>query len=279
MLNVKWISGAVIAIAVVTVVCTASAEEKRESFFRARVSAPKHALELSPGLSYAEPFGDVAKGANVRDFAGSALAPHLGIAYRLTPHLALGVSGMYQEFSTGNDVSGATSSGRARAVGGGPDVTVHFRPYERVDPFLRGGFGYRAMWEVRAGANKGVVRHGLEIGRLALGLDMRVSQDVAIAPVIGANANVFFWASPDNGPSGAIADPRVNLTAMAGLEARFDLGGARIHHETGANWATDTMPSTTTTTSTTTPAPIAPTTPTTTTSGTVVSEPPPVVPE
>ena len=136
-----------------SVVSTAAAEEERGSFFRARVSAPKHALELSPGLSYAEPFGDVAKGANVRDFAGSALAPHLGVAYRLTPHLALGVTGMYQEFSSGNDVSGA-SPGRTRAVGGGPDFTVHFRPYERVDPFLRGGFGYRAMWQPRDGADR-----------------------------------------------------------------------------------------------------------------------------
>ena len=280
MLHVKLISIAASAITVATFVSTASAQEQQEGYFRARVYAPQRALELTPGLSYAEPFGDAAKGANVRDFAGSALAPTLGIAYRLTPHVAIGVTGMYQEFSAGNDVTaGTTVRGHARAVGGGPDVTVHFRPYERVDPFLRAGFGYRAMWELRDGANNDVVRHGLELGRLALGLDMRVSRDVAIAPVIGANANVFFWESRDNGASGAIPDPRVNVTAMAGLEARFDLGGDRVYHENGGRLAVDTTPSTPSSTTTTTGTTTTGTTTTTTPSDTkVVTDPAPTAP-
>ena len=239
------------AVAAFSVAGSAFAQEDG-SYFRTRVLAPKRALELSPGLSYSAPFGEVAKGANVRDFAGSALAPQLGIAYRVVPEMALGVTGFYQEFSAGNDTNdGITTRGRARAVGVGPDITVHFRPYQRVDPFLRGGFGYRAMWEVRDGGNNDVVRHGFELGRLALGLDMRMSKDIAIAPVLAANANMFLWQSRDNGGRSSISDPRVNVSVSAGFEARFDLGGDRVYNSTD----TAVLRQLTTTTTTTSAAP------------------------
>ena len=260
MLQGKLISVMVGAVAALSVASTASAQERRDDgYFRGHVRAPQRALELTPGLAYAEPFGDVAKGADVRDFARSAIAPSLGIAYRLTPRVAIGMTGMYSEFSSGKDVTnGVSSRAGGRAVGAGPDLTVHFNPYERVDPFVRVGFGYRAMWELRDGAGNDFVRHGFELARLSLGLDMRVSEDVAIAPVIGGSSNLYLWQSRDSGGSTTIADPRVNIMATAGLEARFDIGGRRVAR--GRTAVTEPYVQNTTTTSATVPATSVPTT-------------------
>jgi hypothetical protein len=79
---------------------------------------------------------------------------------------------------------------------------------------------------------------GLELVRLQLGLDFRMSPDVAIAPVIGADASLFL---SQNGPLQTgfsnIGDPRVNFFVFGGLQARFDIGGTASSAHAAANGA------------------------------------------
>ena len=67
--------------------------------------------------------------------------------------------------------------------------------------------------------------HGIELLRLQLGVDYRISPSVAITPVIGASASVFLV---ENGPMtelSSIADKQLNLYGFTGLLGRFDIGG------------------------------------------------------
>jgi peptidoglycan-associated lipoprotein len=99
----------------------------------------------------------------------------------------------------------------------------------RGDPWLRLGTGYRLLWETNPSGAQGitVMRHGFELLAAKVGYDVRVSEDVAIAPVIGADLNVFVWEDPSNGSSRAMSNAQVGTFVYAGLQGRFDLGGTR----------------------------------------------------
>jgi hypothetical protein len=52
-----------------------------------------------------------------------------------------------------------------------------------------------------------------------------LSPDTAIAPVIGADVNVFFWRSIQDGSTFTLSPAQWNSFIYAGLQGRFDLGG------------------------------------------------------
>jgi outer membrane protein OmpA-like peptidoglycan-associated protein len=60
-----------------------------------------------------------------------------------------------------------------------------------------------------------------------VGYDVRVSEDVAIAPVLGADLNMFVWENPSNSSSGVMSTAQVGTFVYAGLQGRFDVGGTR----------------------------------------------------
>jgi hypothetical protein len=105
-------------------------------------------------------------------------------------------------------------------------VTYHFDPELRLDPWLEVGAGYRLLWEDEAAPTPNVLSHGLQLARARVGLDVRVSPDVAIAPVVGADANMFLWQ--DVTTSTAIADPRITTFIFAGVQGRMDIGGTAV---------------------------------------------------
>jgi peptidoglycan-associated lipoprotein len=109
-------------------------------------------------------------------------------------------------------------------------VTYHFDPVLRGDPWLRLGTGYRMLWEndpVGSAAGTSVMRHGFEALALKIGYDVRVSEDVAIAPVIGADLDVFLWQDSSVGGGQALSTAQVGSFVYAGLQGRFDMGGTR----------------------------------------------------
>jgi peptidoglycan-associated lipoprotein len=100
-------------------------------------------------------------------------------------------------------------------------------PALRGDPWGRLGVGYRLYWERDATGPMGamgatVLRHGLEILTAKVGYDVRVSKDVALGPVIGADLNVFAWQD-----TRAFSSMQVGTFVYAGLQGRLDVGGAR----------------------------------------------------
>jgi hypothetical protein len=70
-----------------------------------------------------------------------------------------------------------------------------------------------------------LLTNGFEFAKVVAGLDLRFTQDVAVAPVVGADANVFLWQSGVN--QTAINNPRVSTFVFAGVRGRFDVAGVR----------------------------------------------------
>src|SRR4051812_12716490 len=187
--------GATVAITLASLpVCTeARAQEQTGPSLTAPVAAPENALELKLGTGYTQGFGNLAPGRAMPRVAGAGLGGSLDIDYRMSRRWSLGVEGQYQEFSS-HDNTGA------RGLAGNIGATYHFSPIRRGDPFVRLGTGYRMLWETKPGFVEGqtTMRHGFELASAKIGYDFRVSEDVAIAPVIGADVNLFLWENQNN---------------------------------------------------------------------------------
>lgn len=199
---------------------TAGAQER--SYLEQRVPAPSNALELKVGTGYAQGFGNLAPGRGIDNVAGAGFAASADVDYRLSRPWSLGVEGQFQEF---DNAQNSSSRGLAANVG----ATYHFDPVLRGDPWARLGTGYRWLWENDPTGSPGltVLRHGFELLAAKVGYDVRVSEDIALAPVVGADLNLFVWEDPSNGGNRALSSGQVGTFLYAGLQGRFDLGGTR----------------------------------------------------
>ncbi len=201
-----------------TYVTTGRAESG--DYFTQRVPAPRRAFELTVGTGYTQGFGSFERGVGMPSVVTPGLAVDVGGAYRIDPHWAIGVTGQYQELK-------AERASSARGLTPGLGVAYHIAPYVRSDPWVQLGVGYRMLWEnLDAPVSTTVLSHGVELAKLTAGFDMRFSKDIAVAPVIGADLNMFLWRR-GGGDSVAIADPRLNTFVFAGAQGRFDIGGTR----------------------------------------------------
>jgi hypothetical protein len=180
------------------------------------VPAPKDALELSLGTGYTQGFGSLRGGVGMPSVAKEGLGLDLGIGYRIDPHLAVMAVGQYQEFN-------AERTASARGFAGTLGVQYHMMPTNRVDPWVDAGFGYRLLWEVPT-TGPTLLTHGLDVGRVRLGVDFRSSEAVSVGPMIGADATVFLFQDFPNVQTN-ISDPRLSMFVYAGLQGRFDIGG------------------------------------------------------
>jgi hypothetical protein len=199
---------------------SAPGAESSQNFWDQSVVAPSNPLELTVGTGYTQGFGQYQAGLanNLKDVAGPGLGIDLGVGYRWSPTWMLGATGAYQAYQAG-DFAGDTSAGGAIAR---IDATYHIATYSRLDPWLKGGIGYRYLCECGTPSTRAGVRlHGFELLNLTAGLDLRVDKQVALAPLIGASLTTFLWDRTD-----AIADPRLGVFAYGGLQARFDIGGS-----------------------------------------------------
>jgi outer membrane protein OmpA-like peptidoglycan-associated protein len=192
---------------------------------RGIVRAPKKALEIGVEGGYTQPFGKLNDGRNIGDLADAGGAVGLSVGYRFNPHWSLGVTGQFHDSSADANLgSGADVRGLAAGLLG----TLHILPYSRVDPYVAVGTGYRVMWVAPQNADNDMI-HGLELGRAILGVDFRVSKDVAVGPMIGADVDMFLWDNPESTEGNvAIDSPRPTTFVFAGAAARFDLGGRRV---------------------------------------------------
>jgi hypothetical protein len=199
--------------------------ETTPSYMKSPVRAPRNALEIGVNTGYTQGFGDIASGESVGRTADAGLGVGLNLAYRASPGFSIGAVGQFQEFNPDDRLGTNTN---VRGVAAGLDATFHFAPYERVDPFLSLGSGYRLLWSMPGGPANDVLTHGFQLARLNLGLDVRVSKDIAIGPMAGADLNMFVWRNAE-GPAGnaEIGDRRVNTFVYGGLQGRFDVGGTR----------------------------------------------------
>jgi hypothetical protein len=199
---------------------SAPGAETARSFWDQPIAAPSDALELTVGTGYTQGFGQYQKGSanNVRDIAGAGLAVDVGVGYRLSPLWMLGATGAYQLYEAGN-FEGDSGAGGATARF---DATYHLAAFSRLDPWIKGGVGYRYLCECGAPSTRAGARlHGFELLNLSAGLDLHFDKQLAVAPIIGASLTTFLWDRTD-----AIADPRLGVFAFGGFQARFDIGGS-----------------------------------------------------
>lgn len=191
----------------------ASAQESSTPYFQQYVAPPRNALELTIGTGYTQGFGSLYRGLGVPSVAREGIAVDLGLGYRIDPHWMIGITGEYQDLD-------AQRAASARGVTAGVQAAYHFSPSSRVDPWAALGTGYRWLWEHNDAPSTTVTTQGLQIGRLTLGVDIRMSPQFAIAPVIGADLDVFLAQN-----SAAVTDARTSTFVYAGLLGRFDVSG------------------------------------------------------
>ncbi len=195
------------------------------SSFDHHVAAPANALEIAVATGYTQGVGPIGGGMqHVEDVSRAGGAVELDAMYRINPTFAVGAYGSFSKYATGDHISDQTDVLGATA---GIQAAAHLRPERSVDPWLSIGTGWRGMW-LSPESGKNTSLQGLELARLQLGVDYRVSKDVAISPVIGGSLNMF--VSEDSSMTTKyteISDKKANFIGFAGLAGRFDLGGKR----------------------------------------------------
>lgn len=195
------------------------------SAFDHHVAAPRNAFEIGVATGYTQGGGPVGGNlAHLEDISGAGAAVELDASYRINPTFSVGAYGTFSKYATGDRVSDSTDVLGASA---GIQLAAHLRPDRSVDPWVSLGTGWKGVW-LNADQGKNTSLQGLDLARVQLGVDYRVSKDVAISPVIGGSLGMFVSQdSPMTNGYTEIADKKVNFTGFAGLAGRFDLGGSR----------------------------------------------------
>jgi hypothetical protein len=179
---------------------------------------PANGPELKVGTGYTQGFGKLTPSQGVFDVGGAGMAVDVEADERLDPRWSLGVQAEYQELSP-NTLNNAAARGLAGNLG----VTYHAAPASRADPWLRVGTGYRGVWSVAPRKMPTQLIHGFEVAKVVVGYDLRIQPNVALAPVVGADLNVFGWQVQGGWPT-ALTAPQVATFVFAGIQGRFDFG-------------------------------------------------------
>jgi hypothetical protein len=209
------------ALAVFVVPTIAGAQQAEKTYFQQGVPAPSQAFEATVGTGYTQGFGMLRSGVGMPQVSKEGIGVDVSGGYRIDPHWAVSLGGQYTELRAEN--ADAARGGTATIA-----AQYHIDPNTRLDPWVELGSGYRLLAQVTPGGNADTVyNHGFQLARVRAGLDLRLSPDIAVAPVIGADATLFLWQDV-GGNNTAIADPAVSTFVFAGVQGRLDVGGNKV---------------------------------------------------
>lgn len=198
----------------------AGAQTAERTYLEHGVPAPSQALELTVGTGWTQGFGNLRSGVGMPSVAHEGIGVDANVGYRISPRFAVSIGAQYQELN-------AQASSAARGATATIAAQFHMAPTTRLDPWLELGGGYRGLWLVPNFANEPTnLIHGVQLARARLGFDVRLSPDIAIAPVIGADATMFLYQDV-GGNNTAIGNPDVSTFVFAGLQGRIDVGGTK----------------------------------------------------
>jgi hypothetical protein len=172
------------------------------------------AVELSVATGYTQGFGGTSAIAAMPSADRPAIAVEPGLGIRLDDRWAFGLVLQYAELTV-------KDSSDAFGISGGILVTRHFEPARRLDPWIDVSSGYRALWDLPATETTTVTR-GFQLARARIGLDLRIDNNITVAPFLGADASLFVWR--DAIASAAVVDPRFATFVFAGFQSRAHLG-------------------------------------------------------
>lgn len=189
------------------------------------VAPVSQAFEIGVSTGYAQGVGKLGGNmGSLEDVSGAGGLVGLDLNYRITPHMSVGAYGTFSRYQRGDDLATDTD---VFGVSAGLQGAWHFRPARSVDPWVSLGGGWKGLWLDPTGGEASSLQ-GLDLARLQLGIDYRVSDDVAIAPVIGGSLSTFISQdSPMTNDLTEIDNKEVAFTGFAGIAGRFDLGGRR----------------------------------------------------
>ena len=186
--------------------------------------ASSNAWEIGLGVGYSQGVGDIGGNSpSLTDLTHGGGEVQLNLGYRINPNWLVGVYGTGGKYSLGNVTPGNSDVWSATA---GVQANYHVLPGNAWDPWVGLGAGWRGHWISKPGATDS--RHGLDLARLQVGVDYRVSPDFAVSPYVGASATMFLTESlaQQSGFSN-VHDPSVNFFFAGGLMGRFDILGSR----------------------------------------------------
>ena len=209
------LSAGSVALADETVVVSGVSPEKTGGLY--------NAFEIGIGAGYSQGVGDVGKNVpSLTDSGGAGTSLELDLGWRIDPHFLVGIYGTGAWFSTGDAPGNAFNNWSATA---GVQGAYHFLPGENLDPWISLGTGWRGYWVNRPEGRDS--RHGLDLARLQVGLDVPVTNGVAVSPFVGASATLFLTQQLAQETSFTdIQDRKVNVFLNAGVLGRFDLLGS-----------------------------------------------------
>ncbi len=182
-----------------------------------------NALEVGIAAGYSQGVGDVGNRVpSLTDSGGAGTSLELDVGWRIDPHFLVGVYGSGAWFSTGDAAGNAFNNWSATA---GVQGNYHFLPGESFDPWVGLGAGWRGYWVNRPEGRDS--RHGLDLARLQVGVDVPVASGIAVSPFIGASATLFLTQQLAQESSFSdIQGRKVNVFLNAGVMGRFDLLGS-----------------------------------------------------
>ena len=188
--------------------------------------APSDAFEITIAQGISQGFGTGAQeGVSMRDLGGLGPSLQLGLGYRIDPRFMVGVYVEGARYSGSSAMPDGTDSFSAAF---GVQGQYHFRPFSKIDPWIGAGIGYRSYWVDRPNTSHETLQ-GLEVLRLRVGADYRISPSTSIGPVVGGTLSVFTTTEPvGEATSQSIDDPGVSGFLFVGLQGRFDIGGERV---------------------------------------------------
>jgi hypothetical protein len=189
-----------------------------------RADGPGH-LELGVGTGFVRGHGPAAGGMmpDLQDLAGDGGTVRLDVGWRIDPRW---MAGTYAEL--GRLASGDHGTDGMTSVAAGIQGQLHLAPAARLDPWIGLGAGWRGLWLEHAAGGTHAMQ-GLDLARVQLGLDYRVSERLAVAPTLGlAVTQVLSEKAPGASGYSDVEDRKTGHLVFAGLSGRFDvLAGSR----------------------------------------------------
>jgi hypothetical protein len=208
-------------------------EAGQPSYFQRQMAAPTQAFEIGVSGVYNQGWGNLTDsvsprapltGRQVQDVSGAGIGGELQLGYRFAPPASVGVFGTFTEFDADQRLLSGTN---VRSILAGLQGTWHVRPFHTLDPWVTLGSAWRGYWIVPEVG--GITSYqGWEIARLQIGLDMRASREIAIAPYVSGGFDVFFSEKLPNIDARNLNPVPVSGWFGAGVMGRFDVGGRYV---------------------------------------------------
>lgn len=186
---------------------------------RAFAGAPSNTLELGVELGYAQGFGPIAAGLpTLQGISTAGGALKLDAGWRIDPRWMVGAYAEGSLYGSGN----VPGSDHATGLAAGLQGQFHVLPFEKYDPWVGVGFGWRGLWADRGNGTQSL--QGLDLARVQVGVDYRLTDSFSLAPTVGVSLTQFLSQKPAGG-SGFVdtTDRKLNTFVFAGVGGRFDL--------------------------------------------------------